>query len=127
MHQKKEIKTFPMLINILVCTLALFSYYYLGLMWPLYITMGILSMVIILQTLAASAFFAFNSVDQSEKLDNRDNPVGLEYIMISLALCLAYFGVIYQLYLLEFVIFASIAATHVAIATITNFIRLFII
>jgi hypothetical protein len=124
MEKTKESSVQTVLFNTLVHVGALFSYQYLELIWPLYISMGILGILILIQTFSAAVLFSLAKTEKEQPL--LDYKRGTDYNLATLILCVAYFAVIYQLYIVGFTIFAIVAATHVTITFISNMMRFFI-
>ena len=91
---------------------AIFAFQQLGLMWPLYITMGFLCFMILLQTLASALAFSGVGLKGEVRVANMGG--------INILLSILYLVSSYHIYLIGFVGFAWIAATHSVIHLLTN-------
>lgn len=103
------------IVNILFQIFAVVSSQMLGLMWPLYVVMGMMVLVILLQILATSVMSA-GYITPERKDPRVDRGIG---VLAGIA-----YGVsCYQLYNLDYVFFAAMMSTHVVMIIITNLIR----
>lgn len=103
------------IINILFQIFAVISNQMMGLMWPLYIVIGMMALVIFLQTLAASALSAGYPAPERKEL-RVDRGIG---VLVGIA-----YGVsAYQLYILDYVFFAGMMSTHVVMIIVSNLLR----
>jgi hypothetical protein len=91
---------------------SFFAFQYLGLIWPFYITMGIISFIIVIQTLAAALAFSGVGLKGEVKVANTGG--------INILLSILYLVSSYHIYLIGFVGFAWVAATHSVIHLLTN-------
>jgi hypothetical protein len=108
-ENKEEIQksgTWLMVINAAIQFAAYFAYTQYAIFWPYYIVIGMLSIVILIQTIAAASAFAGYSESKSKRV--HDNKM---IFLISLVYMLS----CYQLYTIGYVIFSVIAFTHVVI------------
>ena len=99
-------------INAAIQLSAIFAFQQLGLMWPLYITMVFLSIVILIQTLAAALAFSGVGLKGEVRVANMGG--------INILLSILYLVSAYHIYLIGFVGFAYVAATHSVIHLLTN-------
>ena len=104
-----------MLINILIQLTAIFAYQYYAIVWPLYIVMGLLTILIFVQTFAAAGVF---SGLQTQKLKKTVPVTSVDFLAI-----IAYAISCYHIFLMEYVIFAAVALTHLAITLLTLMLR----
>lgn len=96
-----------MLFNALIQLSVIFAYMNLALVWPLYITIVLLSILIAVQTISAGAFFSGNV---------KEKATTTEADRMSFVVVLAYFLSCYVLYIAGFQVFSIVAATHVTIS-----------
>lgn len=103
------------IFNILFQIFAIISSQMIVIMWPLYIVMGMMGLVILLQVLGASALSA--GYKAPERKDLRvDRGIG---VLVGIA-----YGVsAYQLYILDYVFFAGMMSTHVVMIVVSNLLR----
>lgn len=102
------------LANAIVQLAAIFSYQYLAIVWPLYFVMFMLSLLVFMQTLAASAVFARVSGQRKEETENVSG-------ILTLLVSVLYFMSAYHIHLMGFTVFASIAVAHITIMFISAF------
>lgn len=101
-------------INAAIQLSAIFAFQQLGLMWPLYITIGLLSIVILLQTLGGAIAFSGIGLKGEVKVASTGG--------INILISILYLVSSYHIYLIGFVGFAYVAATHSVIHLLTNII-----
>lgn len=102
-------------INILAQIAIMFAYQLFGLIWPLYITMAALSLIVFMQTIAYGAFsVGLDNVKKDQK--ERHNGIALLVIITYMASC-------YQLYMLEFTVISLMGFTHILLAMSSIFFR----
>lgn len=99
-------------VNSAVQLSSFFAFQYFGLIWPFYITMGFLCFVILIQTLAAGLAFSGVGLKGDVKVANTGG--------INILLSILYLVSSYHIYLIGFVGFAWVAATHSVIHLLTN-------
>jgi hypothetical protein len=87
---------------------AILSYQYFALVWPLYIVMGFLTLLIIMQTIAAGALFS-GSIAEKKEIANVDG------FSTNFILTILYMLSCYHIHLIGYTVFASIAVAHTAI------------
>jgi hypothetical protein len=106
-----------MLLNIIIQLSAMFAYQSLMVIWPLYILIGLLSILVFVQTLAAAAVFGmqmpFKGIANDETRDH-----GLNFLV-----SITYLASCYQLYIAGFEIFSVVAATHATILMLALILR----
>lgn len=99
-------------VNAVIQLSAFFAFQQLGIIWPFYIIMGMISIVILLQTLGGAVAFSGVSLKIKAKVSNTSG--------INIIISILYFLSSYHIYLIGFVGFAWIAATHSLIHLLTN-------
>jgi hypothetical protein len=92
---------------------AILSFQYFSLLFPLYFVMGMMCILIGMQTIAAGGVFAGIDIPPAVK-ENKKMP------MITLLVSILYFLSAYHIHLIGFSYFAVIAATHAAIMFISS-------
>lgn len=102
------------LSNATIQLAAVLSYQYLALVWPLYVVMIMLGLLIGMQTLAAGVAFSYIEIEKKSK---SANSLG----SISFLVALLYFLSCYHIHLIGYTIFAAVAATHVSIMMVSAF------
>jgi hypothetical protein len=113
-QSKKELKisSAGFLANAIVQFAAFFVYTQYEIFWPYYIVIGMLSFLILIQTIAAAAVFAgYSSSEINSK--NTNNAMRFSISLVYMVSC-------YQLYIIGYTIFSVIAFTHVAILLLTS-------
>jgi hypothetical protein len=103
-----------MIGNIVVQLTIIFVSQTFGLVWPLYITIAALSLLICFQIFAASVVFA--GVEVNETKVERDYGMRILTSFTYLASCV-------HLYNVGYVIFAAIAASQVVVTILSNIFR----
>ena len=91
---------------------AIFAFHHFGVIWPFYIIMAMLSIVILLQTLGGAITFSGIGLKGDVKVENSGG--------INIIISILYLLSSYNIYLIGFVGFAWIAATHSVIHLLTN-------
>lgn len=94
------------IINALTQTFAITSYYYLDVSWPMYIVMGMITLLAFIQTLAGAGVLS-NLVDWDEAKTNT-TPGESFHILIGFIYCAS----AYQIYLMGLVFFSGFAFAH---------------
>lgn len=102
------------LTNAAVQLWAILSYQYLAIVWPLYIVMLMLSLLVFMQTVAAGSIFARIYPTKKDDIENVSGA-------ITLLVSVLYFTSAYHIHLIGFTVFASIAAAHIAIMVVSSF------
>lgn len=102
------------LSNAIVQLAAIFSYQYLAIIWPLYVIMLMLALLIFLQTLAAGAIFARIYPTKKDGIENVNG-------VLTLLVAVLYFTSAYHIHLIGFTVFASIAVAHITIMAVSSF------
>lgn len=102
--------------NIILQLIALYMNVFFGLMWPMYIIIILISILIVLQTVGLGTILSSMKLPElkDEPLDGR---VGILVMITYGANC-------YQLYILGFAFFAGLAMAHVLIGFTVNFLRI---
>ena len=103
-------------INAIIQTTSMIALTFLGTAWGIYLVMGFLSLLSILQLLAASAFFA-------RIVPLEDYEAGDQNITLSFMVNVLYFINCYYIYSLGFVFLAGIFVSQVALSTYTLFLK----
>lgn len=102
------------LLNAAIQLIAVLLYQYLALVWPLYFVMGMLAILIFMQTVAAGVAFSYIEVEKKTKPANALGSTS--FLVASL-----YFLSCYHIYLIGYTTFATIAAAHAAIMMVSAF------
>lgn len=114
MEKPEENSTVAFYVNATIQLCAVFAFQQLGLIWPLYIVMAMLSIVIAIQTLGAGISFSGIKLKPSTKVPSTGG--------INVLISVLYLVSSYHIYLIGFIGFAWIAATHSVIHLLTNII-----
>lgn len=112
-YKTKNVQAY-MIINAIIQLGAIFAFQYAVIVWPLYIVMVMLGLLIAVQTLGAG--FAFSSISEVKTERNKKNNSGLG-ILISFIYMIS----CYHIYLIGFISFAWFAFAHVIIQLTANF------
>jgi hypothetical protein len=122
MEETEQVKSAPytfFIANAAIQFGAILAYQNMMIIWPLYVVMGFLSLLIVLQTIAAGSAFAYiiptNEEDAERKKERNLNTSGIR-ILISII----YMVSCYHIYLAGFVGFAWFALAHVFIQFFTS-------
>ena len=102
------------LTNSTIQVSAILAYQYFALVWPLYIVMGFLTLLIIMQTIAAGALFS-GAISEKKEIESTDG-FGANFILSVL-----YILSCYHIHMIGYTVFASIAVAHAAILMSTVF------
>lgn len=94
---------------------AIFMYQYFLTLWPLYIVIGMLSLLIFLQTIAAAWTFSGYRIEKKNTTDEKREP-GITFLVSAL-----YLVSCFNIHLAGYPIFAIVAATHAAIMMLSSF------
>jgi hypothetical protein len=116
-ENKEEIQksnTTMLVINAGIQFAAFFAYTQYAVFWPYYIVIGMLSILILIQTIGAAAVWAGY---QNEKKSRKTDDSMLFLISI------VYMVSCYQLYIAGYTIFSVVAFTHVAIISFAAILR----
>lgn len=111
-EEKQDTQLF-FFVNAAIQLSAIFAFQQFALLWPVYIVMVLLSIVIVLQTLGAAAAFS-QIVPKSEMISTKQTKG------INILISFIYMVSCYNIYLIGFVGFAWVAATHSVIHLFTN-------
>jgi len=111
--EEKQDRQLFFFVNAAIQLSAIFAFQQFAVLWPLYIVMGLLSIIVVLQTLGAAAAFS-QIVSESTKISTRQTKG------INILISLIYMVSCYNIYLIGFVGFAWVAATHAVIHLFTN-------
>lgn len=111
--EEKQDRQLFFFVNAAIQLSAIFAYQQFAVLWPLYIVMGLLSIIVVLQTLGAAAAFS-QIVSESTKVSTRQTKG------INILISLIYMVSCYNIYLIGFIGFAWVAATHSVIHLFTN-------
>jgi hypothetical protein len=115
MEEQKQNSQVFFYLNATIQLCAVFAFQQLAVIWPFYIVMAMICIVIAIQTLGASvAFSGFGLTPPASKVIVA-NTAGIN-VLISLL----YMVSSYHIYLIGFVGFAWVAATHSVIHLLTN-------
>lgn len=95
-------------INAAIQLAAIITFQHLGIVWPLYIVMAMLSILIAIQTLAAAIVFA--NVKQIPITDKQNRRGGIGFLI-----SIIYMVSCYNIYLIGYIGFAWFALAHVII------------
>lgn len=107
---------YMMVINAAIQFTAFFSYTQYAFFWPYYIVIGMLSILILIQTIvAAGAFAGYNNKTES-KSKIHDNKMLFLLSLVYMMSC-------YQLYTIGYTIFAVVAFTHVVLMSLAAILR----
>jgi hypothetical protein len=113
-EQELKSNSMYMVINALTQFFAFFAYTQYAIFWPYYIVIGMLSILILIQTIGAAAVWAGY---QNEKKSRKTDDSMLFLISI------VYLVSCYQLYIAGYTIFSVVAFTHVAIISFAAILR----
>lgn len=94
---------------------AIFAYQYFSMLWPLYIVIVMLSLLILLQTSAAAWTFSGYRMEKKDDNDEKKDP-GITFLVSAL-----YLVSCFNIHLAGYPIFAIVAATHAAIMMLSSF------
>lgn len=94
------------IFNAITQTLAITSYYYFDVAWPMYFVMGMIALLAFIQTFAGAGVLS-NLVDWDEAKSNM-KPGETFHILIGFIYCAS----AYQIYLMGFVFFSGFAFAH---------------
>lgn len=107
-QQEKHQTHFFFYLNAAIQLAAILTFQQLGIMWPLYIVMGMLGILIVMQTLAAGFLFSNIAPMQSSHQRNKNSGIAFLISIIYMVSC-------YNIYLIGYVAFAWFASAHVII------------
>jgi hypothetical protein len=117
-ENKEEIQkssTSMIVINAAIQFAAYFAYTQYAIFWPYYIVIGMLSIVILIQTIAAAGAFAgYNKNESKSKI--YDNKMLFLVSLVYMMSC-------YQLYTIGYTIFSVVAFTHVVLISLAAIFR----
>ena len=102
------------LVNSTIQVSAILAYQYFALVWPLYIVMGFLTLLIVMQTIAAGALFS-GSIAEKREAESVDG------FSTNFILTILYILSCYHIHLIGYTVFASVAVAHTAILMSTVF------
>ena len=106
--EQKQETYFFFYLNAAVQLAAILIYQNMDIVWPFYLVMGMLSVLIFMQTIAAAAVFS-NAIDVKLPKEKRTSPgIGVLISIIYMVSC-------YHIYLIGYVGFAWFALAHVII------------
>lgn len=114
MEKEKQNSQAFFYINAFIQLSAILAFQQLTIIWPLYIVMALLSIIIAMQTLGAAILFSGTAAIPNTKV-KASNTGGIN-ILISLL----YMVSSYHIYMIGFVGFGCVAATHSVIHLLTN-------
>jgi len=114
MEKEKQNSQAFFYVNAFIQLGAILAVQQLAIIWPLYIVMALLSIIIAIQTLGAAILFSGAATIPHTKV-KASNTGGIN-ILISLL----YMVSSYHIYMIGFVGFGCVAATHSAIHLLTN-------
>ena len=100
-------------VNAGIQLFAVTAFQQLGLIWPMYIIMGLLFILIAMQTIAAAA--AFSQIVPTQSFDKDRAGTGIGILM-----CLLYMISCYHIYLIGFIGFAWVSFAHLLIHLFAN-------
>lgn len=101
-------------INAAIQLAAILIFQYTGVEWLLYITMFLLALLILIQTLSSAFLFSNGETTIRESLMNNKYGIGMLTSLLYLVSC-------YHIYMIGFVGFAWVAFAHVIIQFLANF------
>jgi hypothetical protein len=113
-EETQKSNTAMLVINACIQFAAFFAYTQYAVFWPYYIVIGMLSILILIQTIGAAAVWAGY---QNEKKSRKTDDSMLFLISI------VYMVSCYQLYIAGYTIFSVVAFTHVAIISFAAILR----
>jgi hypothetical protein len=103
-----------LVINAGIQFAAFFAYTQYAVFWPYYIVIGMLSILILIQTIAAAAVWAgYPNEKMIKKTDN-----GMLFLI-----SLFYMVSCYQLYIIGYTFFSVVAFTHVTLISLASIFR----
>lgn len=112
MKNKEENSQVFFYLNTLIQLTAILVFQQLAIIWPLYIVMGMICIVIAIQTLGAGLAFSGTLLPSSARVANTGG--------INVLISVIYIVSSYHIYLIGFVGFAWVAGTHSVIHLLTN-------
>lgn len=106
--EQKQESYFFFYLNAAIQLTAIFLYQNMLIVWPFYIVMGMLGILIFMQTIAAAAVFS-NAIDVKLPKDKKPGAgIGILISIIYMVSC-------YHIYLIGYIGFAWFASAHVII------------
>lgn len=114
MEKEKQNSQAFFYLNAFIQLSAIFAFQQLAIIWPLYIVIALLSVIIAIQTLGAAILFSGAAAIPNTKVKS-SNTSGINVII-----SLLYMISSYHIYTIGFVGFAWVAATHSVIHLLTN-------
>lgn len=113
MEEKQNSQVFAY-VNAFLQLGAIIISQYAGIVWPIYVVMALLTMLIVLQTLGIAILISNALKDDNEKY--------LKFKPINLLVSILYLMSSYNIYMFGFVGFAWVAGTHSVIHLFTSII-----
>jgi len=104
-----------MAANAIIQFSAFFAYTYYAILWPYYVVIGMLSLLILIQTIGAAAVLAGYTKNES-KSKMHDNKMLFLISLVYMMSC-------YQLYIIGYTIFSVVAFTHVVLISLAAIFR----
>jgi MFS family permease len=105
-----ETTSFSIAVNAIVQFFAFFVYMYYDIIWPYYVVMFLLGILVAMQTIGFAALAALSS-SYTTKVSSKNK----EDLKMRFLLTIAYTISCYQLYIIGYTIFAVVAFTHISI------------